>query len=77
MALNDDYLAKDVTGRAVNHKRSTLIGKFLNDSGMICCAYFVAPNNDSRERAINVVGSENCFIEYCDPPVGICMKRNP
>ena len=77
MALNDDYLTKDVTGRAENLKRSALIGKFLNDSGVICCAYFVAPNNDSRKHAINAVGSENCFIEYCDPPVEICMKRNP
>ena len=44
---------------------------------MICCASFVAPNNDSREHAINVVGSENCFIVYCNPPVEICIKRDP
>ena len=69
-------LSHDARGRAENLKRSAHIARFLNDSGVICCAYFVAPNNDSGEHAINVVGSENYFIEYCDPPVEICMKRN-
>tara|TARA_Y100001970_G_C14242289_1_gene865678 strand:+ start:2046 stop:3947 length:1902 start_codon:yes stop_codon:yes gene_type:complete len=70
-------LSHDAKGRAENLKRSAHIAKFLNDSGVICCASFVAPNNDSREHAINVVGSENCFIVYCNPPVEICIKRDP
>ena len=70
-------LSHDARGRAENLKRSAHIARFLNDSGVICCASFVAPNNDSREHAINVVGSENCFIVYCNPPVEICIKRDP
>ena len=70
-------LPHDAEGRAENLKRSAHIARFLNDSGVICCASFVAPNNDSREHAINVVGSENCFIVYCNPPVEICIKRDP
>ena len=70
-------LPHDAEGRAENLKRSAHIARFLNDSGVICCASFVAPNNDSREHAINVVGSENCFIVYCYPPVEICIKRDP
>ena len=54
-----DFLTKDVTGRAENLKRSALISKFLNDSGVICCASFVAPKNDSKEHAVNVVSNEN------------------
>ena len=44
---------------------------------MICCASFVAPKNDSKEHAVNVVSNENCFVVYCNPPVEICIKRNP
>ena len=49
----------------------------MNDSGVICCASFVAPKNDSKEHAVNVVSNENCFVVYCNPPVEICIKRNP
>ena len=70
-------LPQDAKGRAENLKRSTLISRFLNDSFVICCASFVAPKNDSKEHAFNVVSSENCFVVYCNPPVEICIKRNP
>ena len=70
-------LSHDAEGRAENLKRSAHIARFMNDSGVICCASFVAPNNDSREHAINVVGSENCYIVYCNPPLEVCIKRDP
>ena len=70
-------LPHDAEGRAENLKRSAYIARFLNDSGVICCASFVAPNNDSREHAIDVIGSENCYTVYCNPPFEICIKRDP
>ena len=70
-------LPHDAEGRAENLKRSAHIARFLNDSGVICCASFVAPNNDSREHAIDVVGSENCYIVHCNPPLETCIKRDP
>ena len=70
-------LPYDTQGRAENLRRSAHIARFLNDSGVICCASFVAPNQDSRDHAINVVGRSNCFIVYCNPPIEICVKRDP
>ena len=74
-------ISKDLThnaeGRAENLRRSAHIARFLNDSGVICCASFVAPNNDSRDHAINVVGRDNCFVIYCNPPIEVCIKRDP
>ena len=74
-------ISKDLThnaeGRAENLRRSAHIARFLNDSGVICCASFVAPNNDSRDHAINVVGRGNCFVIYCNPPIEVCIKRDP
>ncbi len=70
-------LPHDAEGRAENLRRSAHIARFLNDSGMICCASFVAPNPDSREHALSVIGKDNCYIVYLNPPMEVCMQRDP
>lgn len=70
-------LAHDAEGRAENLRRSAHIARFLNDSGVICCASFVAPNADSREHAIRVIGKDNCYIIYLNPPMEVCIQRDP
>jgi len=55
-------LPHDAEGRAENLRPSAHIARFLNDSGVICCASFVAPNADSGEQAISVIGKDNCYI---------------
>ncbi len=70
-------LPHDTEGRAENLRRSAHIARFLNDSGVICCASFVAPNTDSREHAIRVIGKDNCYIVYLNPPMEICIQRDP
>ena len=70
-------LSHNIEGRAENLRRSAHIARFLNDSGVICCASFVAPNNDSRDHAINVIGIGNCFVVYCNPPIEVCIRRDP
>lgn len=70
-------LPHDAQGRAENLRRSAHIARFLNDSGLICCAAFVAPNPDSREHAMSVIGKDNCCIIYLNPPIEICQQRDP
>lgn len=70
-------LSHDAEGRAENLRRSAHIARFLNDSGVICCASFVAPNTDSREHAISVIGKDNCYIIYLNPPMDVCIQRDP
>lgn len=70
-------LPHDAMGRAENLRRSAHIARFLNDSGMICCAAFVAPNPDSREHAVSVIGKDNCYIVYLNPPIAVCQQRDP
>lgn len=70
-------LAHDAAGRAENLRRSAYIARYLNDAGFICCAAFVAPNKDSREHTISVIGEENCIIVYLNPPLEVCMQRDP
>ncbi|MED5411386.1 MAG: sulfate adenylyltransferase subunit CysN [Pseudomonadota bacterium] len=70
-------LTYDAEGRAENLRRSAHIAKFLNDSGVICCASFVAPNADSREHAVSVIGKGNCYLVFCNPPIEVCVQRDP
>lgn len=70
-------LPHDSEGRAENLRRSAHVARFLNDSGVICCASFVAPNADSREHALSVIGKDNCFIIYLNPPMEVCIQRDP
>lgn len=70
-------LAHDADGRAENLRRSAHVARFINDSGIICCASFVAPNQDSREHALSVIGKENCYIVYLNPDFEVCVQRDP
>ena len=67
----------DAAGRAENLRRSAHVARFINDSGDICCASFVAPNEDSREHARSVIGRDNCYIIYLNPPMEVCIQRDP
>ncbi|MCH9047912.1 MAG: sulfate adenylyltransferase subunit CysN [Proteobacteria bacterium] len=70
-------LAHDKEGRVENLRRSVYIAKHLNDSGLICCGAFVAPDQESREHALETIGKDNCFIVYLNPPLEICKQRDP
>ena len=70
-------LPHDQQGRVENLRRSARVAKLLNDSGLICCAAFVAPNKDSREHALSVIGRDNCFMIYLNPSLDICKQRDP
>jgi bifunctional enzyme CysN/CysC len=70
-------LAHDAKGRADNLSRSSHVAKFLNDSGLICFASFVAPTEESREHAVSVIGKDNCYLIHLNPPLEVCKKRDP
>jgi bifunctional enzyme CysN/CysC len=70
-------LAHDAAGRAENLRRSAHIARLINDSGLICCAAFVAPNPDSREHALSVIGKDNTVLVYLNPPMDVCQQRDP
>jgi bifunctional enzyme CysN/CysC len=70
-------LPHDAGGRAENLRRSAYIARYLNDSGLICCAAFVAGSRETREHTVSVIGQENCIIVYLNPPLDVCQKRDP
>jgi len=70
-------LPRDKEGRIENLRRSVHIAKHLNDSGLICCGAFVAPDQESRDHAIAIIGKDNCFIVYLNPALEVCKQRDP
>lgn len=70
-------LPHDQEGRAENLRRSANVARLLNESGLICCAAFVAPNKDSRDHARSVIGKENCLMIYLNPPLEVSRRRDP
>ncbi len=70
-------LKRDKKGRTENLRRSVHIAKQLNDSGLICCAAFVAPDQATHDQALAVIGKDNCFIVYLNPPLEVCKQRDP
>jgi len=70
-------LPRNKEGRIENLRRSVHIAKHLNDSGLICCGAFVAPDQESRNHAVEIIGKDNCFIVYLNPPLEVCKQRDP
>jgi bifunctional enzyme CysN/CysC len=70
-------LPHDANGRAENLRRGAYIARHLNESGLICCAAFVAASRDAREHALSVIGADNCIVVHLDPPLEVCQQRDP
>lgn len=70
-------LGHDAAGRAENLRRSAHVARYLNESGLICCAAFVAASAEARAQAISVIGRENCILVYLNPPLEVCKRRDP
>ena len=70
-------LPRDKEGRIENLRRSVHVAKHLNESGLICCGAFVAPDEESRAHALEIIGKDNCYIVYLNPPLEVCKQRDP
>jgi bifunctional enzyme CysN/CysC len=70
-------LDHSAAGRAENLRRSANIARFVNDSGLICCAAFVAPTEHSRSQARAIIGAADCYVIYLNPPLEVCQARDP
>lgn len=53
------------------------IARHMNDSGLICCAAFAAPEQVTRTYAQGIIGKKRFLIVYLDTPIAVCQKRDP
>ena len=65
-----------IDDRSENLRRSAEAAKLLNDAGLICIAAFVAPQQEARQKAADVVGRDRFLIVHLDAPVEVCRSRD-
>ena len=62
--------------RSENLRRSAEVARLLNDAGLICISAFVAPSEEVRQRAAEVVGRDQFLVVYLSAPVEVCRQRD-
>jgi bifunctional enzyme CysN/CysC len=62
--------------RSENLRRSAEVAKLLNDAGLICIGAFVAPSEDVRQKAAEVIGRDRFLAVHLDAPVEVCRQRD-
>jgi bifunctional enzyme CysN/CysC len=62
--------------RSENLRRSAEVAKILNDAGVLVICAFVAPHDQVRERAREVVGNDRFVEVFLNAPVEVCRQRD-
>jgi bifunctional enzyme CysN/CysC len=65
-----------VDDRSENLRRTAEVAKLMNDAGLICLAAFLAPQEEVRQKAADVVGRQKFLVVHLDAPVEVCRARD-
>ncbi len=75
MGLSRD-LSFSAENRSENVRRCAEMAKLFNDAGMICMLSLVAPSEEIRNKAKEVVGVDRFIVIHLNAPADICAERN-
>lgn len=62
--------------RSENVRRAAEVAVLLNKAGMICLLSLVAPNDEVRKKAAQVIGDEKFVVVHLTAPESLCQERN-
>lgn len=62
--------------RSENVRRASEVARLMNNAGLICLVSLVAPNEDVRQKAAEVIGTENFLVIHLDASPEVCQTRN-
>ncbi|MCA9202577.1 MAG: adenylyl-sulfate kinase, partial [Planctomycetales bacterium] len=62
--------------RSENLRRGAEVAKLMNEAGLLCIAAFVAPSEEVRQKAADVVGRERFLVVHLSAPVEVCRERD-
>ncbi len=62
--------------RSENLRRSAEVAKLVNDAGLICIAAFVAPSEEVRQKAGDVIQRERFLTVHVATPLEACRQRD-
>ena len=69
-------LGFSVDDRSENLRRSAEVARLMNDAGLITIAAFVAPQEEVRQKAAEVVGRDKFFVVHLNAPIDVCRQRD-
>jgi bifunctional enzyme CysN/CysC len=61
--------------RSENLRRGSELARLINDAGLICLAAFVAPSEEVRGRAAEVIGTDRFLVVHLAAPLEVCRQR--
>ena len=61
--------------RSENLRRSAEVARLINDAGLICIAAFVAPREEVRQKAAEVIGHDRYLVVHLSAPIEVCRER--
>jgi bifunctional enzyme CysN/CysC len=76
MGLNRD-LGFSAAERSENLRRSMEVARILNDGGLLVVAAFVAPEERTRDRARELIGSHRFLHVHLTAPIEHCRSTDP
>jgi bifunctional enzyme CysN/CysC len=62
--------------RSENVRRGAEVAKLMNNAGLICIAALVAPSEEVRQRAADVVGRDRFLVVYLSASAEVCRTRD-
>lgn len=62
--------------RSENLRRAAELGKLMNRNGLVCILALVAPSEEAREKAAQVVGTDHFLVVHLAAPAEVCAARN-
>jgi bifunctional enzyme CysN/CysC len=62
--------------RSENLRRSAEVARLMNEAGLVCIAAFLAPSEEVRQKAADVVGRDRFLVVHLDAPVEVCRQRD-
>lgn len=63
--------------RHENIRRVAEVARLMMDAGVIVISAFISPYQQDRERAREIIGSDNLLEVYLDVPLEVCEERDP
>lgn len=62
--------------RNENNRRIAEVAKLFMDGGLVTITAFISPLKEDRDRAREIIGSENFIEIFVNTPLSICEKRD-
>jgi bifunctional enzyme CysN/CysC len=62
--------------RSENLRRSAEVAKLMNDAGLVCVAAFLAPREEVRQKAADVIGRDRFLVVHLNAPIDVCRQRD-